>query len=66
MDQFDSEWETYRANFSEIYDEANYSGSFQSWVMGRSHDEIEKFHGKDFFTIGFWRWGLELVRIIHI
>lgn len=38
----DDEWDAHRENFSVIYDQANYSGSLQSWVMSKSHEMIER------------------------
>lgn len=45
----DDEWDDHRKNFSVIYDEANYSGSMQSWVMGKSHQMIENKFDKNVF-----------------
>lgn len=43
------EWEIHRANFSNAYDQANYSGSLQSWVMGKSHQILELEFNKDVY-----------------
>lgn len=51
MAEEDKEWLDYRARFSEVYDEANYSSPLQSAVMRESHRLTEKkFNANDHFS----------------
>jgi len=51
MNSEDQTWLDYRARFSEIYDESNYSSPLQSAVMRASHRLTEKqFGGNDHFS----------------
>jgi len=45
----DDEWDRHRSNFSSIYDEAIYSDSLQSRVMGKSHKMIEREYDSNAF-----------------
>jgi len=45
----DEEWEAHKINFSDTYDDANYSSTLQSWVMGKSHKLIEEPFQKNVF-----------------
>ncbi len=47
----DKAWLEYRDRFANIYDDANYSSSLQSFVMGASHSLTEKpYTDKDHFS----------------
>lgn len=43
----DEAWDSYRARFSGVYDDANYSGGLQSWVMCAGHRLVEEPFGAD-------------------
>jgi ubiquinone/menaquinone biosynthesis C-methylase UbiE len=47
MPNEDKAWLEYRAKFSELYDESNYSSPLQSLVMRASHKLVEKAHSDE-------------------